>query len=45
MRMPLLVPMVRKMETIELDLASGSRVRIVGAVNGAALRQVLEHLR
>jgi transposase len=31
--------------TIELELASGSRVRIVGAVDGAALRQVLEHLR
>jgi transposase len=31
--------------TIELELSSGSRVRIVGAVDGAALRQVLEHLR
>jgi transposase len=31
--------------TIELELPSGTRVRIVGAVDGAALRQVLEHLR
>ena len=31
--------------TIELELPSGARVRIAGAVDGAALRQVLEHLR
>jgi transposase len=31
--------------TIELELSSGARVRIVGEVDGAALRQVLEHLR
>ena len=31
--------------TIEIELSGGSRVRIVGAVDGAALRQVLEHLR
>ena len=31
--------------TIEVELSSGARVRIVGAVDGAALRQVLEHLR
>ena len=31
--------------TIELELPGGARVRIVGEVDGAALRQVLEHLR
>jgi transposase len=30
--------------TIEIELPSGVRVRISGAVDGAALRQVLEHL-
>jgi transposase len=31
--------------TIEVELVSGARVRINGAVDGAALRQVLEQLR
>jgi len=31
--------------TIAIDLVSGARVRISGAVDGATLRQVLEHLR
>ena len=31
--------------TIAIDLVSGARVRISGAVDGAVLRQVLEHLR
>jgi transposase len=31
--------------TIEIELKSGARVRISGAVDGATLRQVLEHLK
>jgi transposase len=31
--------------TIEIELTSGARVRISGAVDGAALHQVLEHLK
>ena len=31
--------------TIEIDLASGVRVRISGAVEASVVRQVLEHLR
>jgi transposase-like protein len=31
--------------TIEIELTSGARVRISGAVDGTALRQVLEHLK
>ena len=31
--------------TIEIELVSGARVRISGAVDGAALHQVLEHLK
>ena len=30
---------------IEIELVSGARVRISGAVDGVALRQVLEHLK
>src|SRR5882672_5800909 len=30
---------------IEIELVSGARVRISGAVDGGALRQVLEHLK
>jgi transposase len=30
---------------IEIELLSGARVRISGAVDGATLRQVLEHLK
>ena len=31
--------------TIEIELVSGARVRISGAVDGTALRQVLEHVK
>ena len=31
--------------TIEIELMSGARVRVSGAVDGAALRQVLEQLK
>lgn len=31
--------------TVEVELVSGARIRISGAVDGAALRQVLEHLK
>jgi transposase len=31
--------------TIEIELVSGARVRISGPVDGAALHQVLEHLK
>ncbi|MCP4329322.1 MAG: transposase [Alphaproteobacteria bacterium] len=31
--------------TIAIEMVGGARVRISGAVSGAALRQVLEHLR
>jgi transposase len=31
--------------TIEIELVSGARVRVIGAVDGAALAQVLEELK
>jgi len=39
------VPSTHGGGSITIEMVSGARVRISGAVDGAALRQVLEHLR
>ena len=38
-------PTSQSVGTIAIEMVSGARVRISGAVDGATLRQVLEHLR